>query len=112
MSPPTTRSPCHLHFLKVARKYHNGIKSANAPHIYAIADQAFHNMKKSGKNQCAVVRYVRAHCWPISVAACRGNTHMKSGTFTVRSAAVVIPIADSFVRAHAHVPAGFLHTHL
>lgn len=44
--------------LKIARKYHNAVKSANSPHIYAIADQAYHNMKKSGKNQCAVVRCV------------------------------------------------------
>jgi len=35
--------------------YTNAVKSSNPPHIFAIADQAFNGMKKSGKDQCAVV---------------------------------------------------------
>jgi hypothetical protein len=54
---PRTLQP-RTHPFQIARKYHNAVKSANSPHIYAIADQAYHNMKKSGKNQCAVVRCV------------------------------------------------------
>jgi hypothetical protein len=62
---------------QVANKYHNAVKSTNTPHIFAIADQAYHNMKKSGKNQCAVVRsvYIRAAADPIRLFPPVYTTH-------------------------------------
>eukprot|EP00039_Didymoeca_costata_P012454 m.179999 g.179999 ORF g.179999 m.179999 type:complete len:953 (+) comp15487_c1_seq1:243-3101(+) len=40
---------------ETARKYDGATKSMNAPHIFAIADQAFTGLMKTGKAQCAVV---------------------------------------------------------
>eukprot|EP00040_Diaphanoeca_grandis_P023132 m.125302 g.125302 ORF g.125302 m.125302 type:complete len:1062 (+) comp29125_c0_seq1:115-3300(+) len=37
------------------KMYSDAVKSNNPPHIFAIADQAFNGMKRSGKDQCAVV---------------------------------------------------------
>jgi myosin heavy subunit len=39
----------------VAAKYHECVKSSNPPHIYAIADQAYFSMRRTGKAQCAVI---------------------------------------------------------
>eukprot|EP00051_Salpingoeca_urceolata_P023875 m.411732 g.411732 ORF g.411732 m.411732 type:complete len:1663 (-) comp20165_c1_seq2:63-5051(-) len=40
---------------EVQAKYHNSVKSANPPHVYAIADQAYFAQRHSGKPQCAVI---------------------------------------------------------
>eukprot|EP00055_Hartaetosiga_balthica_P005827 m.17655 g.17655 ORF g.17655 m.17655 type:complete len:983 (-) comp4818_c1_seq1:285-3233(-) len=36
-------------------KYNDTVKSKETPHIFAMADQAYHNLIRNGKNQCAVI---------------------------------------------------------
>ena len=38
--------------------YNDTVKSSQPPHVFAIADQAYFGMRRSGKNQCAVIRCV------------------------------------------------------
>ena len=42
--------------MQTADLYNDTVKSANPPHIFAIADQAYHSMLRAGKDQCAVIR--------------------------------------------------------
>lgn len=47
---------------QMEKLYHDTVKSAAPPHIYAIADQAYHSLVRNSKNQCAVIRFVqRSH---------------------------------------------------
>eukprot|EP00050_Salpingoeca_kvevrii_P001276 m.166339 g.166339 ORF g.166339 m.166339 type:complete len:982 (-) comp10335_c1_seq30:597-3542(-) len=38
-----------------AAKYHDKVKSANPPHIYAIADQAYFSLVRNQQDQCAII---------------------------------------------------------
>jgi myosin-1 len=44
-----------LYTQTIAAAYNGAATAANPPHVYAVADQAFTAMRKSGRNQCAVV---------------------------------------------------------
>ena len=52
---------------QVEKLYHDTVKSAAPPHIFAIADQAYHSLVRNSKNQCAVIR-----CAHLLRGACHG----------------------------------------
>ena len=44
-------------------KYKDKKIGEEPPHIFAIADNAYYFMKRGGKNQCVIIRYVRKYNW-------------------------------------------------
>lgn len=42
-------------YLQYQKQYNDTVKSAAPPHIYAIADQAYFSMRRTGQDQCAVI---------------------------------------------------------